>query len=291
MKNNKTTLRKIDKLISRGEYIEALKSIEVVLGKKDISKLAKLESKFLYYQKGKCLECLGKFEEAISILNIAENIEIQGDLQKTLEAKIKAAIGASKYELGEYEDSLGILSKAFDLLRDTSENREIANIQKYLGWCYLCVGKLKTAKEFLEDSISTFRRVGENIEVAVLKNYLARIYLLKADWKNAIELYEDAIEIRRSQKKFKGIEFYFTNKGTALMFLGDFKEALHSFKKSIRLSKKFKNNFTIIHNCLLIGKLYHQKHLYSKSEEFLAKGLALAREKGMKREIGKRHEA
>ncbi len=285
--SKKECLHKVELFIGEGNYSQALLYTNGLLEGDNISDL---ERKLLHYKRGKCLEYSGDFPDALEAFETAEMIVTPDGREYVLSAQIKAAIGASKYEMGEYKFALKKLSEAFEMLRETAENNEVANIQKYLGWCYLYLGKLKRAKNYLEDSIATFRRVGDYLEVAKIKNDLAHVYMLESNWTNAFEHLQEAIEIRRSQRRYKGIELYLTNLGTVLMFLGDFEKSLHSFRKSMRLAKRFGSDYTLTHNNLLIGRLFMQKQIYKRSEEYLKQGLKLAKEKGMKREIAIGHE-
>ncbi len=277
----------IDNLMRECDFKKALLHIDRMLENDDCLQQDKEE---LLYRRGKCLFLIGEFHEALDVFKNLENSISTTNQTGNMEGRLKAAIGVTTYELSCYDLAFGELTEAYELLRETGENHEVANVQKYLGWYYVRRGRLKKAKEYLEDSISSFRRLGEFIEIAKVKNDLAHICFLKAEWTSAIEYLEDAIQIRRSAKMFKGVFVYLTNLGSLHLFLGDFGKSLHCYKKSMRLAARYGDDYTTTHNSLMIGKLYLHKHVFRESQEWLTRGLKLATEKGMKREIAIGHE-
>ena len=289
MKVAESLIKKIEILFGDSKYQEAIAFIDSSLNR---SAMNSSIMKALYYQRGRCYQAMGKFKEALDSFIISLDVPTAKRDEDFIKGKIEAAIGETYYDLSNYDKAFDYLSSAFEILRDTAENFEIASIQRHLGWYYLKVGSIKKAKSFLEDSISSYRRLGQHQEVAGVKNDLAHIFFINGQWKNALEQLEDSVEIKISSKTYKGLSSHYTNIGTLNMFLGNYEKSLHYFRKSEKMANRIEpeRNYNLVHNNIQTGKLYINMHLFDKSLKYVNKGLNLAIEKGMKREIAIGHE-
>jgi len=271
----------LNELIQKGEFTAAINFIDNYLNKKSLSNYVK---KTLLFNKAKCLYLKKEYRKAMLLSQQAIKIPLP-NYGNLIEAKLKVITGKVLYNQGFYNKALQGFLESYELLRLSSENFEIGNVQKYLAWCYVDIGDIKKAKTYLEDAISSFRRLGEFVEVARIRYELATVCIITSEWKNGIEYLEDAIELSLSNKKHKDLPIFYNTMGIFNMCLGDFKKAMNYFKKSIRMANRFGHDYEQIHANLLIGRLYVQKRRFGEASRHLQQGIRRASEKGMRRDV------
>jgi Nif-specific regulatory protein len=284
-----TLLRKIERLIKECDFQGSLTCIEKLL--EDTNKgNGKVDKKYLLYLRGQCLFNEGKYPEALESYSRAKEDVRDEKHDAVFLGKLKSAIGAIHFRLSEYDKAMAELTGAFDLLRKTAENKEIAFIQNYYASCLAKTGRFDEAKKYYEDSISSYRRVGEDIEIAKVKNNLAHISFIQSEWHVALNHLNDSLKIKRARKYYHKITHQFTNIGAIHLFLGDYKKALHYLRKSLKLQNKWGSEYSPVHNHLLLGKLFLHQREFVKSEHHLTESLGYATEKDMKREVALSYE-
>lgn len=102
----------------------------------------------------------GKYKESLKELTLLENqIDIE---EQSLSAGYYFHLYAViLYFLGSYQDAVIKGEKALALLKDTTQNRLIAESEYILGRIFLSLGNLKSAELHLRDSITSYRRIDD----------------------------------------------------------------------------------------------------------------------------------
>jgi Nif-specific regulatory protein len=236
-----------------------------------------------------CEQKLGLLSEALENYRAAEEASRIND-DRVTRGRAKLGVGAVLFHQSEYSESQEELRGGFELLRDSSENLDVAEIQKYLGWCALRVGKTSEGRIWLEDSLSTFRRIGRHSEVAKIKNQLAHVLYIRGSWQSATEALEEAIRIAKEAKDYYHLTTYYCNYGILACYQGSLRTAESFFRKSLKLKHKLGIRSSPARNQLALGKLYSVQRHFPKARRHLDEGLAMAQEKGMKREVAIGHE-
>ncbi|MCK4427839.1 MAG: tetratricopeptide repeat protein, partial [candidate division Zixibacteria bacterium] len=109
------------------------------------------------------IECLveqRKFAQAFEEIKKVENRKKIDEFSP--EGKDLCYLSAvALYRLGNYREAKSKAESAYDFLKNTSENRKVAQIQDILGRAYLDLGDLKNAENYVRDAITTYRRIGD----------------------------------------------------------------------------------------------------------------------------------
>jgi Nif-specific regulatory protein len=208
-----------------------------------------------------------------------KQIESQGDLNlHSLEKGIFYYLSAvALYGLGEYNESIEKGETAFELLKNTLENRRIALVQSILGKSYLALGKLKEAQDQLRDAVATYRRVGDEKGVVQSYNKLAQIYFIRSDYKRAVEYLKECIPYLEKAKDLTNLSVILRNLGRIYTLTGELDLAEKHLLTHIKLTKEAgqeqKLNFS---RCLLsLGYLKLLKREFNRASSYLTKAYNL----------------
>jgi DNA-binding NtrC family response regulator/tetratricopeptide (TPR) repeat protein len=194
------------------------------------------------------------------------------------------------YNLGRYKDALGKASLAFDLLKDTSENSRVAQIQDILGRIHWGLGDLRNAELHVRDAATTYRRIRDYAAIVQCGNILARILFTKADFNKAVEYLKEAKDLARSiqdqwmEAKIQG------NLGRIDTLLGNWKKAEEELRISLKANEERGNAIGQCRDLLSLGYLFTLKRQFQEAEDFLSSALRLARENDYLRETVIYHE-
>jgi tetratricopeptide (TPR) repeat protein len=102
----------------------------------------------------------GDLEQALRLATQAERaLDREGD--SPLLGKIYSLAGRLNRKLGNHRDALAYSLRALILLRNSPENREIADVQLTAGSIFLRQGKFDEAVRYFQDSLSTYRRIDD----------------------------------------------------------------------------------------------------------------------------------
>jgi DNA-binding NtrC family response regulator/tetratricopeptide (TPR) repeat protein len=279
-------LEKIDKLIAMGLYKEALNNINRLYEREDEkypeAKISEIERK-----RALCLYKLGYIKEALEILQMLL------DKAKTpVECgKLLSAIARIEKDLGDLLLAEENCKKAFELLRNTNENKELGNVFHTWGLISFDLGNYRRALIYFEDSLSTFRRIGDKEGMLKSIHNIAKVRLILRDFKNAYSTWEEAIGLAKAMNKIDALCTIYLNIGLLNFLSGDWKKAEYNYSKCLQLLKnKVENKYLMCNNFLGFGIVELHKREFDEAEKFLLKALDLSSKHGYLRELGIAHE-
>ncbi len=194
------------------------------------------------------------------------------------------------YNLGRYKDALGKANSAFELLKDTSENSRVAQIQDILGRIHWGLGDLKNAELHIRDAVTTYRRIRDYAAIVQCGNILARILFTKADFKKAVEYLKEAQDLARSIQDYWMEAKILGNLGRINTLLGNWKKAEEELKTSLHANQERDNSIGQCRDLLSLGYLFTLKRQFQEAEECLSSALRLAQENDYLRETVIYHE-
>lgn len=208
-----------------------------------------------------------------------KQIESQGDLNlHSLERGLFYYLSAvALYGLGEYKESIEKGETAFELLKNTLENRRIAQVQSILGKSYLALGKLKEAQDQFRDSVATHRRVEDEKGIVQSYNKLAQIYFIRSDYKRAIEYLKECIPYLEKAKDFTNLSVIQRNLGRIYTLTGELDLAETHLLTHIKLTKEAGQEQKLnLSRCLLsLGYLKFLKREFNRASSYLTKAYHL----------------
>jgi len=232
---------------------------------------------------------VGNFKQALAEIRDLENQKVTDDFSvEAGELSYFEALALDK--LGRLNEAMRKAQRAFEILRNTKENKRVAQVQHIMGIIYAHLGDLKNAELQFIDTASTYRRIDDQKGVIDTYNELARICFMRSDFHRAIEYINDAlpycdrIKDERMKAQLKG------NLGTTYMIKDKWQQAKKNLLASLELNTKHRDQINICRSLLSLGYVSVLFREFSKAEGYLKKAYRIIYENSFVRELGIYHE-
>jgi two-component system response regulator HydG len=192
--------------------------------------------------------------------------------------------------LGDYRRAEGKARSAYELLKTTSENKKVAQIQYVLGLIHSDLGNLKNAENYLRDAITTYRRIGDQTEKVKCYNKIARIFFMKSEFEKATEYLSEARELSEKTGNLKMEAIACRNLGRIYTLMGRWEEAERNLLYGLESAEKSGDELNLCRAQLSLGFVYCLMREFQKASEYLASAFELAHKNGYSRELAIYHE-
>lgn len=192
--------------------------------------------------------------------------------------------------LGDSKDALEKATFALETFRDTSQNRNVAQIQVMLGRISLSLGDLRNAELHATDAISTYRRIGDQHELVSSYNLIAQIYFLTCNFEKSAECLREAKELAEKFNDTRMVALISGNLGRIYALLGSWQEAEDSLKLSLAYCQASGTELSSCKDLLSLGFVACLRRDFKKSSSLLARAFELASKNSFSRELGIYHE-
>ena len=194
------------------------------------------------------------------------------------------------YHLGQYKQALLNATLAFEIFKDTAENKKVAQIQDILGRIYWGLGDLKKAELYLRDAISTYRRTKDYSSTMKCNNFIARILFTQCEFSKAVEYLSEARELSQSQGDHLMEAKISGNLGRIHILLGKWGKAEEEIQTSLKTNIKSGDEISICRDQLSLGYVLTFKRLFDQANICLSHALELAQKNDFLRELVIYHE-
>lgn len=214
-------------------------------------------------------------------------IEIQGGFNPdSLEEGVFYYLsGLTLYGLAKYEESLENGEKAFELFKNTLENRRIAQVQTVLGKDYLALGRLKEAEEQFRDAVATCRRIDDEKGVVQAYNKLAQIYFIRSDYARAAEYLKECIPYLEKSNDRVTLGAIQRNLGRVYTLSGDLDAAERCLLSNIRMTKEPGQEIYFLNSLLSLGYIKILRRKFKPASSYLRKACELLERKESSRDL------
>ena len=167
-----------------------------------------------------------------SFQNLAETLRMLGEYEESLQwyraaseadpdqPQPYAGLGDSLFQLKRYGEAVEALERAVSLHPPESM---AGSIHRHLGLSLQALERLEEAVPHFERAIAIDPEDEESVD------RLGTMYFAQKRYAQMLELYQGRVDAGRVDARVH------TNMGTALLFLGRFEEALHSFELALAL--------------------------------------------------------
>lgn len=219
--------------------------------------------------------------------NQLKAIEIQGGFNAySLErAVFYYLLALTLCGLARYEESLENGEKAFELLRNTLENKRIAQVQTVLGKSYIALGRLKEAEVEFRDAISTCRRINDEKGIVQAYNKLAQIYFIRSDYARAAEYLKECIPYLEKSNDRVALGAIQRNLGRVYTLSGELDLAEKYLLSDIRMTKEPGQETYLLHCLLSLGYLKLLRRKFKPASSYLHKASELLERKESLRDL------
>jgi two-component system response regulator AtoC len=231
----------------------------------------------------------GNFKQALAEIRDLENREVMDDFSSQAgELSYFGALALDK--LGRLNEAMSNAQKSFEILRNTEENKRVAQVQHIMGIIYAHLGDLKNAELQFMDTASTYRRIGDRKGIIETYNELARLCFVRSDFNRAVEYINDALDYCDKIKDERMKARLMGNLGTVYMIKDEWQQSRKNLLVSLELNTKHKDEINICRCFLSLGYVSVLLREFSKAEEYLKKAYSLIYENSFVRELAIFHE-
>jgi tetratricopeptide (TPR) repeat protein len=192
--------------------------------------------------------------------------------------------------VGNYIEAKGKAEEAFDLFKNTSENKKVAEIQYILGLIYLDLGDLRNAENYIRDAITSYRRIGDQVELVQCYNKIARIFFIKSEFEKAIESLSEAKELSEKIGDFRMSAVACSNLGRIYIITGKWDKAKENLWDALKFNETRNDELNLCRSRLSLGFVYCLKREFQKAGKYLTEAFELAHKNDYLRELAIYHE-
>lgn len=194
------------------------------------------------------------------------------------------------YNLGRYKEALSKATLAFEILKDTSENKKVAQIQDILGRIHWGLGDLKKTELHIRDAITTYRRIKDYEAIVRCNNIIARILFTKSEFEKATEYLNEAKELSQSINDSLMEAKILGNLGRIHTLLGNWEKAKEELKISLQANSTRGDDIGSCRDQLSIGYIFALKREFPQAKTYLSSAFQLAQKNNYLRETVIYHE-
>jgi len=242
---------------------------------------------------------------AIALENIGILLQKQGKYSKSLEYYLNSAevnrktgrkeqivsnyanIASLHGSGGNYQESIKFSKKALDLAKELNLDKALPQIYRNLGINYDEQGKVEQAKRYLEKSIRKSKKTKNNRQFMKSKTALGNLLLKIGEIDNALSYYRESLTISRDLGDLIS-EAQITNSlAGAFLEKDNIENALKYIEKSQELNQRLNRKKGLAVNYLMKGNIYDKEGKFKKAEDAFRQSLGLAKELGLKAQVGK----
>ncbi len=163
------------------------------------------------------------------------------------------------YHLGRHREALDAAKIGLDLVKNSDENKLIADLQSTIARCYTEMGKLDRAERVYRDLVATYRRLDDVNSVINTLNRTARIFFIRGRFARAIENLMEARDYAEQSGNDKAVAMILGNLGTIFNLTGAFDRAIEYLEQSSMQNRVIGNELNLCRAHLSLA--YARMHL------------------------------
>ena len=237
----------------------------------------KLEEVEALVQKGKFSPALAELRDLLP--------QLKKDTCPVERGTISYLLAATFYGLGRYQESLAEGKKAYQIFKNTLENKRIAQILYVLGNAYLRLGDSRNAEAELRDAIATYRRIEDHDGIINSYNKLANIYFIRSEFARSIEYLNESIQICEKTQDYKVMAHLLANVAVVYIRAGELSSAEKKILSAIKIHQERKDELNLARCYLSLGYIRFLKRDFSRAEESYLESFPLIQKNKLIREL------
>ena len=187
--------------------------------------------------------------------------------------------------LGNYEEALENGNKAFSIIKDTKDHKNIAQVQYILGLIHVSLGNLKDAEIEIRDSMTGFRRVSDFKGLISALSKLAFIESIKGNYGRSVEFLQDALKYCDQANDETSKVVLYGNLGARYTLMGRWKEAEENLRLNVKLNEENEDDINLARGLLSLGYVCSQQRDFKKANKYYEQAVKIIFENSYAREF------
>ncbi len=187
--------------------------------------------------------------------------------------------------LGRYQDALESGRMALSTVKDTSDNKKIAQIQYILGLIHISLGNLRSAEVEIRDALTGFKREEDYYGIVDTLSRLGQIDFIKSNYTKAVDYTLEAIEYSNKIGDSKKTAILLGNLGVRYTLMGRWKEAEENLRLNVKLNEENQDKINLTRGLLSLGYVMYLRRKFKDTLICYEKALKLIYENNYMREM------
>lgn len=286
-KTVKKQLAKIELLLEKGEFQDALKRLKTLSTHEKLSSDDQFTCLLL---ESRLRIGLGELEKAHTLTTKLSQIALvqKNPLKITDGLILKAEI---LWRSDRLDEGLEAVLEAQNLLdglepglTDEINQRKGALLHQG-GIIYWFKGELDLALEYHQQSLKIKEELNDKHGTAVSLNNIGLVFWSKGDLNHALEYYQQSLEVSKLLGYQRSTASVLTNLGNTYTKMGDLDKALECQKRSLAIREEMEYNHDIVTTLINLGVVFQLKGDLNQAQNYYQKSFEMADELGLPRDI------
>lgn len=198
-------------------------------------------------------------------------------------------LGVVYRRIDEYSKAMDYHQKALTLAELTKNKKSQAVAINSLGNIQLILGNTDEALKYFQQSYSIEEERGNKLGKAINLNNLGNIYFQKGDLNKAKEYYIRSLNINKNINSLRGQGICYSDLGAVYEEEGKYKQALKYYHLALKINLTHGDKILQAQDYLHLGFINYKLGELDVANNFIQKGLAVARKIGAKETIKDAH--
>ena len=239
----------------------------------------------------KFTEKLEQFDRLCGSRDLKRAVEKAGDIESNYpeetseSAKFQLLRATVLNQIGDYKKAISAASKAYELVRTTSEHEFLALVQTELAKAHQYLGDTECAESEYRDVAASYRRSGDIEGLIDTLNRIAGNRYLRADYKEARRLLEQAWKHAEKLEDETRLAKISGNLGQVAIREGRFEDAIERLSVSVEKNSRVGNNINVAKSFLSLALVEIRLANYDSARRNLKNALSIIQQYDMKREL------
>ncbi len=183
---------------------------------------------------------------------------------------------------GDYVKAVELYHKNLEYAQKQNNLENMLLAYNNLGIVFFDWKKYDEALESYNNALEVLNRKGEEDRKGSVYNNIGEIYREKGELSLAKRYFEKSLEINNKYGKKRSILISISNLGEIYFQQKDYEKALEHFKKALAISYQIPDNYNIAIMNVDVGKTLTKLGKPAEAEEYLNKGVEVAKSLGLK---------
>ncbi len=246
---------------------------------------------------GSCLERIGRWKEALNVLEDAAVTARQAESQDEL-GKILIKLGKIHFGQGHIDTALRCGNEALELIDPRTDPSSRGFALNLLGSAFNRQGDLEQSAQCFRQALSAFKGAGDIRSLSLAYNNLGLIYKEKCDWRMALEYLQVAASLKAIEGDYPERRGDLKNLGLVHYKMGNWDRARECFAESLQVSRAVNDPLEVIRALLGVAGVDLVHRRWEEALEGLEQALELCSDEQYPREtaltyrsLGQLHQA
>ncbi len=246
---------------------------------------------------GSCLERIGRWKEALNVLEDAAVAARQAESDDEL-GKILIKLGKIHFGQGHIDVALRCGDEALALIDPKTDPSSRGFALNLLGSAFNRQGDLDRSAQCFRQALSSFKGAGDIRSLSLAYNNLGLIYKEKCDWRMALEYLQVAASLKAIEGDYPERRGDLKNLGLVYYKMGNWDRARECFAESLEVSRSVNDPIEVIRALLGVAGVDLVHRRWDEALEGLEQALELCSDEQYPREtaltyrsLGQLHQA